>query len=291
MTNATTGTVGAVRPRRSFIFSPGLRPDMFPKALASGTDIVCVELEDGIAPKDKAAARTAGLALFAEPQADDGVERIVRINCLRTEFGLLDVQAVIATDTPPPALMLPKVMTPDEVVWLDDLLTERGHGTRLHIIIETNQGLEAAYDIAHASSRIDALFFGGVDMAAELRCKNAWEPLLYARSRVAHAAASVGIDAIDVPYLDLDDLDGMAREAGLARDLGFSGKGSIHPKQIPILNGVFTPDERAVAHAKRILKAFADADTGLVVVDGKLIEKPVLREMRRIIAIAERVSA
>jgi (S)-citramalyl-CoA lyase len=267
---------------------------MFPKALASGTDIVCVELEDGIAPKDKAAARRAGLGLFAEPPdengADDGVERIVRINCLRTEFGLADVQAVLATDTPPPALMLPKVMTPDEVVWLDDLLSERGHDTRLHIIIETNQGLEAAHDIAQASPRIDALFFGGVDMAAELRCKNAWEPLLYARSRVVHAAAAAGIDAIDVPYLDLDDLDGMAREASLARDLGFSGKGSIHPKQIPILNRVFTPDEAAVAHAKRILQAFADADTGLVVVDGKLIEKPVLREMSRIISIAERAT-
>jgi (S)-citramalyl-CoA lyase len=284
----------AVRPRRSFIFSPGLRPDMFPKALASGTDIVCVELEDGIAPKDKAAARRAGLGLFAEPPdengADDGVERIVRINCLRTEFGLADVQAVLATDTPPPALMLPKVMTPDEVVWLDDLLSERGHDTRLHIIIETNQGLEAAHDIAQASPRIDALFFGGIDMAAELRCKNAWEPLLYARSRVVHAAAAAGIDAIDVPYLDLDDLDGMAREASQARDLGFSGKGSIHPKQIPILNRVFTPDEAAVAHAKRILQAFADADTGLVVVDGKLIEKPVLREMSRIISIAERAT-
>ena len=280
----------SVRPRRSFIFSPGLRPDMFPKALASGTDIVCVELEDGIAPKDKAAAREGGLGLFVEPQSDDGVERIVRINCLRTEFGLLDVQAVIATDTPPPALMLPKVMSPDEIVWLDDLLTERGHDTRLHIIIETNQALEAAYDIAHASKRINALFFGGVDMAAELRCKNAWEPLLYARSRVAHAAASVGVDAIDVPYLDLEDPEGMRQEANLARDLGFSGKGSIHPKQVPILNEVFTPDEAAVAHARRILKAFADADTGLVVVDGKLIEKPVLRDMTRIIAIAERVA-
>ena len=271
-----------VRPRRSFIFSPGLRPEMFPKALASGTDIVCVELEDGIAPKDKAAAREGGLGLFVEPQSDDGVERIVRINCLRTEFGLLDVQAVIATDTPPPALMLPKVMSPDEIVWLDDLLTERGHNTRLHIIIETNQALEAAYDIAHASKRIDALFFGGVDMAAELRCKNAWEPLLYARSRVAHAAASVGIDAIDVPYLDLEDPEGMRQEANSARDLGFSGKGSIHPKQVPILNEVFTPDEAAVAHARRILKAFADADTGLVVVDGKLIEKPVLRNESRV---------
>ena len=279
-----------VRSRRSFIFSPGLRPDMFPKALAAGTDIVCVELEDGIAPKDKAAAREGGLGLFVEPQSDDGVERIVRINCLRTEFGLLDVQAVIATDTPPPALMLPKVMSPDEIVWLDDLLTERGHNTRLHIIIETNHALEAAYDIAHAAKRIDALFFGGVDMAAELRCKNAWEPLLYARSRVAHAAASVGIDAIDVPYLDLEDPEGMRQEANSARDLGFSGKGSIHPKQVPILNEVFTPDEAAVAHARRILKAFADADTGLVVVDGKLIEKPVLRDMTRIIAIAERVA-
>ncbi len=280
-----------VRPRRSFIFSPGLRPEIFPKALASGTDIVCVELEDGIAPKDKETARRNAMALFAEPQADDGVERIVRINCLREAFGLADVQAVLAAATPPPALMLPKVRTPDEVVLLDDLLTERGHGTRLHVIIETNAALEAVHDIARSSSRIDALFFGGVDMAAELRCQNAWEPLLYARSRVVHAAASEGLDAIDVPYLDLEDSDGMRREAELVRDLGFSGKGSIHPKQIAILNEVFTPDEATIAHARRIINAFEEADTGLVVIDGKLIEKPVLRDMHRILSIAERLSA
>ncbi|MBT6272545.1 MAG: CoA ester lyase [Chromatiales bacterium] len=280
-----------VRPRRSFIFAPGLNPAMFPKALASGADIVCVELEDGVAPKDKDEAREKGLGLFATPQADDGVERIVRINCLRSAIGVADVQAVLATHTPPPGLMLPKVMSPDEVVWLDDLLTERGHNTRLHVIIETNAGLEAAYEIAHSSSRIDALFFGGVDMAAELRCNNAWEPLLYARSRIVHAAASAGVDAIDVPYLDLNDLEGMEREAQLAAALGFSGKGSIHPKQIGVLNGVFSPDAAAVAHAERIIKAFADADTGLVVVDGKLIEKPVLREMTRIVTIAARVAA
>lgn len=278
-----------VRPRRSFIFSPGLKPDMFPKALACGTDIVCVELEDGIAPKDKDEARKHALALFEKPQADDGVERIVRINCLRDTFGLADVQAVLATDTPPPALMLPKVKTPDEVVWLDDLLSERGHKSRLHVIIETNAGLEAVYDIAKSSDRIDALFFGGVDMAAELRCKNAFQPLLYARSRIAHAAAGAGLDVIDVPYLDLEDPDGMRHEAELVRDLGFSGKGSIHPKQIAILNEVFTPDEATIAHAHRILKEFAAADTGLVVIDGKLIEKPVLRDMQRIISIAERI--
>jgi (S)-citramalyl-CoA lyase len=283
-------TERVVRPRRSFIFSPGLKPEMFPKALASGTDIVCVELEDGIAPKDKEAARRNAIALFAEPQADDGVERIVRINCLREAFGLADVQAVLATDTPPPALMLPKVRTADEVVWLDNLLTERGHDTRLHVIIETNAALEAVYDIAKSSPRIDALFFGGVDMAAELRCKNAWEPLLYARSRIVHAAAGQGLDVIDVPYLDLEDPEGMRREAELVRDLGFSGKGSIHPKQIGILNAVFTPDEASIAHARRIIQAFKEADTGLVVVDGKLIEKPVLRDMHRIISIAERIA-
>ena len=278
-----------VRPRRSFIFSPGLRPEMFPKALASGTDIVCVELEDGIAPKDKDEARRHALALFAEPQADDGVERIVRINCLRDPFGLADVQAILMTETPPPALMLPKVRTLDEIVWLDDLLSERGHGCRLHIIIETNAGLEAVHDIARASPRIDALFFGGVDMAAELRCTNAYGPLLYARSRIVHAAAGAGLDVIDVPYLDLEDPDGMKREAELVRDLGFSGKGSIHPKQIAILNEVFTPSQAEIAHARRIIDAFKDADTGLVVIDGKLIEKPVLRDMNRILAIAERI--
>lgn len=282
-------TERAVRPRRSFIFSPGLKPEMFPKALASGADIVCVELEDGIAPKDKAVARERALALFAAPQANDGVERIVRINSVRERFGLDDVQAILATDTPPPAIMLPKVRTPDEIRWLDTLLSERGHATRLHIIIETNAGLEAVFDIARASDRIDALFFGGVDMAAELRCRNAWEPLLYARSRVVHAAASAGLDVIDVPYLDLNDPDGMRREAELARDLGFCGKGSIHPKQIAILNEVFTSTAAEIARAKRIIQAFAEADTGLVVIDGKLIEKPVLRDMHRILAVAERL--
>ena len=279
----------SIRPRRSFIFTPGLRPDMFPKALASGTDIVCVELEDGIAPRDKGEARKNALSLFASPQANDGVERILRINGIREQFGIEDVQAILATDTPPPALMMPKVRTPDEVVMLDNLLTERGHTTRLHIIIETNAGLEAAYDIAHCSNRIDAMFFGGVDMAAELRCQNAWEPLLYARSRVVHAAASAGLDVIDVPYLDLDDHEGMVEAAKQARALGFSGKGSVHPKQIAALNEVFTPSETEISRARRIIKTFEEANTGLVVIDGKLIEKPVLRDMHRIVAIADRI--
>lgn len=106
---------------------------------------------------------------------------------------------------------------------------------------------------------------------------------------MVHAAAAAGVDVIDVPYLNLNDLSGMEREARLARELGFSGKGAIHPKQIPILNRVFTPTEAEIVDARKILQAFEAADTGLVVVDGKLIEKPVVREMRRILSIAERL--
>ena len=279
-----------IRPRRSFIFTPGLRPDMFPKALASGADIVCVELEDGIAPKDKAEARKNALALFEQPQADDGIERMVRINSMRERFGIEDVNAILATKTPPPALMMPKVRTPDEVVILDQLLTEAGHSSRLHVIIETNEGLEAAYDIAKCSDRIDALFFGGVDMAAELRCEHKWENLVYARSKLVHAGASIGVDVIDVPYLDLENMDGMKKEAELAKNLGFTGKGSIHPKQIGILNEVFTPSKEEISHAKKIVDQFNESNTGLVVIDGKLIEKPVLREMQRKILIAKKIN-
>ena len=279
------------KPRRSFIFTPGLRPEMFSKALASGADMVCVELEDGVSPKDKDIARAHAMRLFEKPQADDGIERIVRINCLREAFGISDVQAVLSTDFPPPAIMLPKVQTPEEIVMLDDLLTEQGHDTRLHVIIETNTALECAFDIAHCSSRIDALFFGGIDMAAELRCENSWESLLYARSRVVHAAASAGLDVIDVPYLDLEDQEGMIVAARQAKSLGFCGKGSIHPKQIAALNEVFTPSPEEIARAHRITREFEEAGTALVVIDGKLIEKPVLREMHRILAIAERIKA
>jgi (S)-citramalyl-CoA lyase len=277
------------RPRRSFIFTPGLKPEMFPKALVSGADMVCIELEDGIAPKDKEEARVKALKLFEVPQADDGVERILRINSMRERFGIEDVLAILATDTPPPSLMMPKVRSPDEIVMLDQLLTERGHKTRLHVIIETNAGLEAAYEIANCSSRIEAMFFGGVDMAAELRCENNWQQLIYARSRVVHAAASAGLDVIDVPYLNLQDLDGMCDEAQKAKSLGFAGKGSVHPKQIGALNDIFTPSNDDIARARRIIKTFEEADTGLVVIDGKLIEKPVMREMYRIVTIANKL--
>jgi citrate lyase beta subunit len=276
--------------RRSFIFTPGLSPDMFPKAIASGADMVCIELEDGIAIKDKDEARKNTIEALKTLEVKSGVELVVRVNCQRTKFGLLDLEAFISSKLKIKAIMLPKVKTPDEIKFIDDLLTDCNLDTDLHVIMETNEALHSIYDIAHSSKRIVALYFGGVDMAAELRVPNSYENLLYARSKLVHAGASVGIDVIDVPYLDLEDMDGMKKEAELVRDLGFTGKGSIHPKQINVLNEIFTPSKEEISKAKKIVDQFSESDTGLVVIDGKLIEKPVLREMQRKILIADKIN-
>ena len=276
--------------RRSFIFTPGLKPEMFPKAISSGADMVCIELEDGIAIKDKDEARKNTFKALETLEVKSGVELVVRVNCQRTKFGLMDLEAVVSSKTNVKAIMLPKVKTPDEIIFIDDMLTDCGLNTDLHVIMETNEALESIYDIAHASKRIVALYFGGVDMAAELRVPNEYKNLIYARSRLVHAGASVGVDVIDVPYLDLEDMDGMKKEAELVRDLGFTGKGSIHPKQINMLNEIFTPSKEEIIKAKRIVDQFNESDTGLVVIDGKLIEKPVLREMQRKILIADKIN-
>jgi (S)-citramalyl-CoA lyase len=279
-----------IRPRRSFLFVPGTGPEMFPKALAAKPDIVCVDLEDAVIPEHKAQARRATLKLFEEvPSA--ACELLVRINSLRSRDGIEDVAAILAAPSPPPGLMLPKVKTPDEVRLLDDMLESEGSKIRLQVIIETNEGLEACREIAQSSIRIDALLFGGVDMAAELRVEPTWNALLHARSRIVHAAASAGVDLIDVPFLDLNDMAGLETEAARCAELGFTGKGAIHPKQLPVITRHFTPSAEQVARAMRITQAFEEARTGLVVVDGKLIERPVLRSMYRILAIAENTRA
>ena len=279
-----------IKVRRSFIFTPGLNPEMFPKALASGADMVCIELEDGIAIKDKDEARKHTINALKTLEVKNDVELVVRVNCQRTKPGLLDLEAFISSKLKVKALMLPKVKTPDEITFIDDLLSDCNLDTDLHVIMETNEALENIYDIAHSSKRIVALYFGGVDMAAELRVPNSYENLIYARSKLVHAGASVGVDVIDVPYLDLEDMNGMKKEAELVRNLGFTGKGSIHPKQINILNKVFTPSNDEINKAKKIIDQFNASNTGLVVIDGKLIEKPVLREMQRRILVAEKIS-
>ena len=133
------------------------------------------------------------------------------------------------------------------------------------------------------------MILGAVDMSADLRCVKAWEPLLYTRSRLVHAAASAGIDLLDVPFLNLDDLPGLEQEAQSCARLGFTGKASIHPNQLSAIHAAFTPTEAQIAKARKAVAAFDKDPSGLVVVDNELIEIPVIRSMQRILAVAERI--
>lgn len=280
-----------IRPRRSLLFVPALRPDRFAKALDSGADIVCVDMEDAVAMDRKDEGRALTLPLF-ERRTHAHVEQMVRINSPSTYHGLKDLQALMETASPPPSIMIPKVRSAEEIQLLDTLLSAGPQREiRFCVIIETNQGLERAADIARASPRIDSMILGAVDLSADLRCVKAWEPLLYARSRLVHAAAIAGIDLLDVPFLNLDDPEGLRQEAHGCARLGFTGKASIHPNQIPIIHEAFSPTEAQIAKARKAVEAFERDPTGLVVVDNELIELPVIRSMRRVLAIADRIEA
>ena len=278
-----------IHPRRSLLFVPGLRPDRFARALGSGADIVCVDIEDAVPLARKDEARALTFPLFGEV-GPSHVETMVRINPLSTPEGLKDILALRDCTAPPKALMLAKPGSAAEIRLYDELLQGSCAGIRFHVIIESTDGLANVMDIANASTRIDSLLFGAVDMSADLRAEKTWEALLYARSRVVHAAARYGLDLLDVPWLNLDDQDGLKIEAEMSSALGFTGKASIHPKQIPVINDVFSPSPDLVTRARRILAEFEQDTTGLVVVDGELIERPVVRSMLRVLAIADHLA-
>lgn len=271
------------RRRRSFLFVPGLRPDRFAKALDTGADVVCIDLEDAVAPDRKDESRSLSLPLYHEHRAARP-EKAVRINSIRTPEGLDDLTAILRLETPPQAIVLPKVRTADEVRIVADLLRHRPEPIGIYVIIETAEGLENVAAIAQADPLVVALFIGAVDLSAELRVKPSWDPLFYARSRIVHAAARAEVAVLDVPYLTIDDEEGLRREATRSAELGFTGKALIHPTHIPVIHAAFAPSEKEIDYARRVIAAYRESTTGLAVVDGKLIEKPVIREAERILA-------
>jgi (S)-citramalyl-CoA lyase len=253
--------------------------------------MVTVDLEDAVIPALKDDARTKAMALFdvTGDRPADGIERVVRINGVRTPFGLKDLLALVEHPTPPDGVMLPKVESADEVRIVDAVLQRAARPIGLHVIIESNAGLDQALAIAGACRWVKSLLFGAVDMAAELGSAMDFSSMLYARSRVVHAAASHGLDAIDVPYLDLEDPEGLLEECRLVQALGFTGKAMIHPKQLSVVNSVFTPDALRIEYARLVIEAFENSPDGLVVIDGKLIEAPVVRIAQRTLAIARAI--
>lgn len=276
-----------MKPRRTLLFAPGNRPEVHAKALAAGADVVCLDLEDAVAPHLKDEARAQAIPFLAHTA---GPERVLRINSPRSEAGLRDLLAVIEARPSAGVIFLPKVSSADEVRWVDELLNEASLDLTIGVLIESVVGLENASSILTASSRTTFAMFGGADLSAELGVPLEHEPLLYARSRVIHAAKLAGIDVFDVPSLAFRDLDQVAAEAAIARRLGFTGKGVLHPSNVVPVNQTFSPSEAEIAQAERIMTAYRESPTGLAVLDGKLVERPVIRAMERILALRETIT-
>ncbi len=267
---------------RSMLFVSGEKPERFPKAFAAGADLVCIDLEDAVAPALKQRARTDVLAFAAEPPAQGLLA--VRFNALRTREGLADVQALLASAAHPDVIVLPKVESAAEVALAHAWVGDRCRA--LVALVESPLGVENAAAIA-AAPGLGALMLGGADLSSELGAAFGWDGLFYARTRLLNAARVGGVQAWDVPHIDLRDLDALADETRRVAALGFDCKAAIHPSQVPVIHAAFRPAESEVARARALLQALEQrgADgAGAFLFEGRMVDGPVLAHARRVVA-------
>lgn len=282
--------------RRTMLFIPGSNPNMVQNAGVLGSDTIILDLEDAVAPKEKDAARF--LVARALRKVDfGGAEVVVRINPLDT-FARQDLPVIIPSA--PDAVLLPKVQEAQDIEAVADLLNklEKKAGLSkkigLFALIETPLGLANALSIARAHSRLKGLVFGAEDFTAGINAtrSKAGTEIAYARSALVTAAYAAAVQAIDTPFTDVNDEDGLREDTELARQLGFTAKLAINPRQVDIIQAVFTPTEKEINWAKRVIQALEDAKAkglGAVSLDSKMIDLPIAIRANRIIEIARTV--
>jgi citrate lyase beta subunit len=285
-----------MRVRRSLLFVPGDSRRKIEKAAAIGADVVCLDLEDGVALNQKQAARDS--IREALSALDFGrSERMIRINAYDTALKTEDVSQTITAR--PDSILIPKVESADAVRWLEAQLTvaEATHGwpegrIEMLAMVETARGIVNLKEIASASSRLTALVFGAEDLAGDIgaaRTSEGWE-VFYARSAVVTHAAAFGLQAIDMVFVDYNDADGLLREARQGARMGYAGKQLIHPNQIAPVHEAFTPDDAAIAHAKRVVEAYEQNQAsgfGAFALDGKMVDMPVVKAAQQVLAKAK----
>jgi citrate lyase beta subunit len=265
---------------RSLLFVPGNRPERFGKALMTEADAVCADLEDAVPPDRKATARDEVFKSFLGQPKTPRTKKGVRINALATLAGFEDVAALHEAITWGDFLMVPKAQSAAELANLRSALGE--NCPPLWPIIETARGLDAAYDIA-AVPGVAGVLFGGADFSADIGATMDWDALFYARGRLAAACGAAGVELLDVPYLDVKDPDGLAATTARVKALGFTGRACIHPDQVDLVNAAFTPTSAEIERAHRVVAALEAANGAAALLDGKLIEKPVILAAQRIL--------
>jgi citrate lyase beta subunit len=279
-------------PLRSLLFVPATRRDRFEKALLSGADAVIFDLEDGVEAGRKVDARGVLADFFDRlPPPEPAVTRLIRVNAPRSPWFLADLELVRGLRGVA-GVVLPKCESADDVL----VAAEAAPGGRVLPLLETARGVLQALPIASASASMPAVIIGAEDLTAELGVARTvdGEELIWPRSQVALAAAAVGAAAIDAVFVHLRAPEDLARDAVRARALGFTGKMAIHPDQVPIINTVFTPLADEIAGAERVVAAYeaaAAAGEGVVRVDDRMVDLPVVLRARRVLARAAAIKS
>ena len=264
---------------KSWLFTPATKSDRFSRAGDAHADVLIIDLEDSVAPSAKKAARETALRYLAGISADH-MPLALRLNSPETRFGLDDLQALLSSSADPDYLVLPKCGSSALIEWVGNLLREAGKTAQLIALIESAKGVGALDEIAGGDAKPAALLFGAADMAADLGAETAWESLLWVRSRIIQATASAGIAALDSPYFDIADTEGLKREMKASASLGFHGKCAIHPAQIATINAVLTPSEQQVAEARQILVVNRK---GVGSVGHQMVDEAVARKARLVL--------
>jgi len=266
----------AIQSLKSWLFTPATKADRFGRAAEVHADALIIDLEDAVALLDKQKARTAALQYLEQP-AQGRLPCALRINAPVTRTGIEDLHSLLESSAAPDYIILPKCDSPAFIRMVRTLLDQAAKDTEMIALIESAKAVEALPDIVGSEVRPAALMFGAADMEADLGAKTGWEPLLFVRSRIVQVAASAGIVAVDSPFFDIADLEGLKKETTAARDLGFHGKATIHPKQISVINDVFAPSDEEVAKARQIL---AVNQQGVGSVDHQMVDEAIARKAR-----------
>jgi len=281
---------------RSLLFVPADSERKLEKALQSGADALILDLEDSVASSRKDEARRIAARFLAERAGSALL--YVRVNALST--GLIEEDLAAVMSDRPAGIMLPKAEGGHDVSLLSAKLRvheaenaiEDGATAILPLITETAKAVFSVHTIAGASKRLSGLTWGAEDLSADIGARVTRDNaggytgvFALARSMTLLAAASAGVPAIDTVYPAYRDIEGFSRDCSEAERDGFTGKMAIHPSQVPIINGAFTPSEEAIDHSRRVVAAFAEAgDAGVVSVDGEMVDRPHLLRAERILA-------
>lgn len=279
-----------MQPRKTVLFMPGDDLRKIEKATLLPVDSIVMDLEDGVAiSKKKAARQTVAEAL--QTLNFGSREKLIRFNPPEEAEDL-----AITLAAQPDGYVIPKTETAEQVRHISQLLAqaEAAQGlpigsTRLLVIIETALGVMNLKEIALASDRLQALLFGAEDLASSIgaiRTKASWE-VFFARSAVVTTAAAYQLEAIDMVYFDLHDLEGLEAECQMARQLGYSGKCAIHPRQVEVINRAFSPTAEEIAQAQKVLSAYLahqSQGSGAFAFEGKMVDRPVIRAAERVLS-------